>query len=61
MKCPLKEDNFGRMADCQPDCAWLLKSVNRAGYCAIAVWAARQDDLPLEECMKFNYTRLEDE
>lgn len=25
MRCPLKEDNFGRMPECQPDCAWLVK------------------------------------
>lgn len=31
MRCPLKEDNFGRMPDCQPDCAWMVN-----GACAVA-------------------------
>ena len=40
MKCPLKEDNFGRMPECQPDCACLMVRRNTDLYaCAFAVSA----------------------
>ena len=60
-RCPLRMAGFDQPDTCDKNCAWLLKNVNGCGYCAIAVWAARQDNLPLEECMRFNYMRLEDE
>ena len=52
MRCPLKEDNFGRMPECQPDCAWALKMTlgdPREGYsssyrCAVAVAARALND-----------------
>ena len=53
MLCPLKEDNFGRMPECQPDCAWALKMVNgdmKEGFtssyrCAVAVAARALNDM----------------
>jgi len=32
MRCPLKEDNFGRMPECQPDCAWLVEITSMDSY-----------------------------
>ena len=52
MKCPLKEDNFGRMPDCQSDCAWRMTYIPTPSgldmpvmsSCAIAVLAQGADN-----------------
>lgn len=46
MRCPLKEDNFGRMPECQPDCAWLMMMNDTEQYrmCAVALIARKQAD-----------------